>query len=122
MKYMLDTNICIYAITYGELMHGVEKSQSIEKKRIAPTLFLSPITILEYRRFYGKEKLLANHFNLSASQLKVRTVNFQGDKQIISLFRFFGEGLPSYPFYAAPSNSSYSISCIIYKKTINNPE
>lgn len=85
---MLDTNICIYAITYGELMHGVEKSQSIEKKRIAPTLFLSPITILEYRRFYGKEKLLANHFNLSASQLKVRTVNFQGDKQIISLFRF----------------------------------
>lgn len=103
-------------------MHGVEKSQSIEKKRIAPTLFLSPITILEYRRFYGKEKLLANHFNLSASQLKVRTVNFQGDKQIISLFRFFGEGLPSYPFYAAPSNFSYSISCIIYKKTINNPE
>ena len=53
MKYMLDTNICIYAIknkppevirnflqhdpddmcissiTYGELMHGVEKSQAV---------------------------------------------------------------------------------------------
>ena len=72
MKYMLDTNICIYAIkhkpeivikrflahnpdemcisaiTYGELMHGVEKSQSTEKNRIALALFLSPITILEF--------------------------------------------------------------------------
>ena len=70
--YMLDTNICIYAIkhkpeivikrilahnpdemcisaiTYGELMHGVEKSQSTEKNRIALALFLSPITILEF--------------------------------------------------------------------------
>lgn len=69
---MLDTNICIYAIkhkpeivikrflahnpdemcisaiTYGELMHGVEKSQSTEKNRIALALFLSPITILEF--------------------------------------------------------------------------
>ena len=71
MKYMLDTNICIYAITYGELMHGVEKSQSIEKKRITPTLFLSPITILEYRRFYGKEKLLAN-----AGQMPERAVRY----------------------------------------------
>ena len=72
MKYMLDTNICIYAIkhkpeivikrflahnpdemcisaiTYGEHMHGVEKSQSTEKNRIALALFLSPITILEF--------------------------------------------------------------------------
>ena len=72
MKYMLDTNICIYAIkhkpeivikrflahnpdemcisaiTYGELMHGVEKSQSTEKNRIALALFLAPITILEF--------------------------------------------------------------------------
>lgn len=55
MKYMLDTNICIYtikhkpetvvknflkhnpdemcisAITYAELMHGVEKSQAVER-------------------------------------------------------------------------------------------
>lgn len=59
MKYMLDTNICIYAIkhkppeviknflkhdpddmcissiTYGELMHGVEKSQAVERNRVA---------------------------------------------------------------------------------------
>ena len=58
MKYMLDTNICIYAIkhkppeviknflkhdpddmcissiTYGELMHGVEKSQAVERNRV----------------------------------------------------------------------------------------
>lgn len=72
MKYMLDTNICIYAIknkpivvirkllshkpedlcissiTYAELMHGVEKSQSVEKNRIALSLFLSPIQILGF--------------------------------------------------------------------------
>ena len=72
MKYMLDTNICIYAIkhkppeviriflkhdpddmcissiTYGELMHGVEKSQSVERNRVAITLFLSSIEILPF--------------------------------------------------------------------------
>lgn len=72
MKYMLDTNICIYtikrkpdsvirkflahnpeelcisAITYAELMHGVEKSQAVEKNRLALALFLSPITILDF--------------------------------------------------------------------------
>lgn len=72
MKYMLDTNICIYAIkkrpdsvinrflshdpdelcvssiTYGELMHGAEKSQAVEKNRFAVVLFLSRITVLEF--------------------------------------------------------------------------
>ena len=72
MKYMLDTNICIYAIkhrpenvlnnlmthdpaeicissiTYAELMHGVAKSQYVEKNKIALTLFLSPISILDF--------------------------------------------------------------------------
>lgn len=72
MKYMLDTNICIFAIkhnsslviqnllrhdpeemcissiTYAELMHGVEKSQAIERNRVALTLFLSPFTILKF--------------------------------------------------------------------------
>ena len=72
MKYMLDTNICIYAIkhkpdtvikkflshdseelcissiTYAELMYGVEKSMAVERNRIAMSLFLSPITILEF--------------------------------------------------------------------------
>ncbi len=82
MKYMLDTNICIYAIkhktetviknflshvpeeicisavTYAELMYGVEKSMAIEKNRIALSLFLSPLTILEFQASaadeYGK--------------------------------------------------------------------
>ena len=72
MKYMLDTNICICAIkqkpklvianmmahdptdicissiTYAELMHGVEKSQAVEKNRLALTLFLSAIEIREF--------------------------------------------------------------------------
>lgn len=84
MKYMLDTNICIYAIkhkpdtvikrflshdpeelcisamTYAELMHGVEKSMAVERNRIAMFLFLSPITILGFdgqaAEEYGKIK------------------------------------------------------------------
>lgn len=72
MRYMLDTNICIYAIkhkppqviqnflrhdpdelcissiTYGELMHGVEKSQAVERNRVAITMFLSAIAILPF--------------------------------------------------------------------------
>ena len=72
MKYMLDTNICIYvikhkpehvitrflqhdpeeicisSITYAELMYGAEKSQFPDKNKMAVSLFLSPITILEY--------------------------------------------------------------------------
>lgn len=84
MKYMLDTNICIYAIkhkpdnvikkflshdpeelcisaiTYAELMHSVEKSMAVERNRIALSLFLSPITILQFDEYaaeeYGKIK------------------------------------------------------------------
>lgn len=79
MKYMLDTNICIYAIkhkpetviknflsrdpeeicvsvvTYAELMHGVEKSMAIEKNRIALSLFLSPITVLDFHALAAEE-------------------------------------------------------------------
>lgn len=82
MKYMLDTNICIYAIkhkpeavirrfllhdpeeicisavTYAELMHGVEKSMAVQKNRLAVALFLSPITVLDFgagaAEAYGK--------------------------------------------------------------------
>ena len=70
MRYMLDTNICIYAIkhkpeqafkrlqehdpseicissvTYAELVHGVEKSKSIEKNRLALALLLANIEIM----------------------------------------------------------------------------
>lgn len=72
MKYMLDTNICIFvikhkpenvirkfiehepedlcisSITYAELMHGVEKSQAREKNCLAIALFLSPISIVDF--------------------------------------------------------------------------
>ncbi len=82
MRYMLDTNICIYAIkhkpeqvlvklqehdpsevcissvTYAELVHGVEKSQSIEKNRIALALLLANIEIMDFdssaAESYGK--------------------------------------------------------------------
>ncbi len=72
MRYMLDTNICIYAIkhkpeqvfvrlqehnpedvcissvTYAELVHGVEKSMAVEKNRLALTLLLSNIEIMSF--------------------------------------------------------------------------
>lgn len=72
MRYMLDTNICIYAIkhkppqvfahlkahepeeicissvTYAELIHGVEKSAAVEKNRLALALLLSNIEILSF--------------------------------------------------------------------------
>ena len=72
MKYMLDTNICIYiikhqpenvirkfmehepddicisAITYAELAHGVENSQAREKNRIALMVLLSEIQIVPF--------------------------------------------------------------------------
>lgn len=79
MKYMLDTNICIHviknrpetvirnflkhepselcisSITYAELMHGVEKSQDGERNRVAITLFLSPLSVLEFDNYAAEE-------------------------------------------------------------------
>lgn len=79
MKYMLDTNICIYtikqkppaviknflkhdpddmcisSITYAELMHDVEKSKAIERNRAAITLFLSSISILGFDNYAAEE-------------------------------------------------------------------
>lgn len=70
MKYMLDTNICIYiikkkpekvfqrfrmlkagdvcisSITLAELEYGVQKSEYMERNRIALTCFLAPVDIL----------------------------------------------------------------------------
>ena len=72
MKYMLDTNtcmhaikrepdavikkflahnpeeMCISAITYAELMQFIEQSIAVGKSRVAMSLFLYPITILEF--------------------------------------------------------------------------
>lgn len=82
MRYMLDTNICIYAIkhkpekvfqrlqeidpddvcvssvTYAELVHGVEKSAAVEKNRLALSMLLANIEILNFdvdaANCYGK--------------------------------------------------------------------
>ena len=82
MRYMLDTNICIYAIkhkpekvfqklqevdpadvcissiTYAELVHGVEKSAAIDQNRLALSLLLANIEILDFdvdaAECYGK--------------------------------------------------------------------
>ena len=82
MRYMLDTNICIYAIkhkpeqvfmrlqehdpteicissvTYAELVHGVEKSKAVEKNRVALALLLANIEIMSFDSLaaegYGK--------------------------------------------------------------------
>ncbi|SHM92359.1 tRNA(fMet)-specific endonuclease VapC [Caldanaerovirga acetigignens] len=72
MRYMLDTNICIYiikkkpvnvldrlkrldigdicisVITLAELVYGVEKSQNREKNQTALAAFLAPIEILPF--------------------------------------------------------------------------
>lgn len=71
LKYMLDTNICIYvikrrplsvldnfnkfaglmcisSITYAELCHGVEKSAKPEANRDAVEDFISRLVILQY--------------------------------------------------------------------------
>ena len=40
--------ICISSITCSELVYGVEKSQTIEKNRLALSLFLSLIKILSF--------------------------------------------------------------------------
>ena len=74
MKYMLDTNICIYIIkekpkkvlnkfqsleigdicismiTFAELEYGVEKSKYTETNRTALTCFLAPIEILPFNQ------------------------------------------------------------------------
>lgn len=82
MKYMLDTNICIYlikkkpaqvfntfkklavgdvaisAITLAELEYGIEKSKYPERNKIALTAFLAPIEIIPFSEkaatTYGK--------------------------------------------------------------------
>ncbi len=78
MKYLLDTNICIYlikqkptkvlarfstlalsdigisSITVAELEHGVHKSQQQEKNRNALMQFLIPLEIVEFDQAAAK--------------------------------------------------------------------
>ncbi len=86
MRYMLDTNICIYSIkhkpkqvflklqehdpedicissvTYAKLVHGVEKSQAIEKNQLALAILLANIEVLDFdsaaAESYGKNTSL----------------------------------------------------------------
>ncbi len=81
MKYMLDTNICIYiikrkpqvvidrflrtdiseigisSITLSELLYGVSKSSKPEQNQMALTQFMAPLEILPYgddaAQYYG---------------------------------------------------------------------
>ena len=81
MKYMLDTNMCIYiikrkpqgvverflrteisqigvsSITLSELMYGVSKSSKPEQNQMALTQFMAPLEILPYgddaAQYYG---------------------------------------------------------------------
>ncbi len=72
MKYMLDTNVCIHimknkplsvmerfrqhessdvcisAITYAELCHGIDKSRNREQNRLALSVFLAGIQIIPF--------------------------------------------------------------------------
>ncbi len=86
MRYMLDTNICIYAIkkdptkvfeelkkhepeeicisaiTYAELIYGVENSALAERNRIALAFFLANIEIMDFDSYAADEygKICAN--------------------------------------------------------------
>lgn len=79
MRYMLDTNICISVIrqkpesvlrkiqtvnpedvcissvTYAELVHGVEKSKSGDRNRLALSMMLSKIEILDFDAHAAEE-------------------------------------------------------------------
>ena len=79
MRYMLDTNICIYAIkkkpqivieqilkhlndefyvssmTYSELIYGADKSSFPDKNKVAINTLLSNITILDFDSKAGNE-------------------------------------------------------------------
>jgi tRNA(fMet)-specific endonuclease VapC len=79
MKYLLDTNICIYiikkqpisviqhltktsvndigisVITYSELEYGVSKSQHQAKNKIALMEFLAPFSIIPFTEIAGEK-------------------------------------------------------------------
>ncbi|NIR69195.1 type II toxin-antitoxin system VapC family toxin [candidate division KSB1 bacterium] len=88
MKFMLDTNICIYVIkkkprqvldhfqktkpgdvgistiTLSELMYGVEKSQRKRQNRLALLQFLATLEIVPY------DALAAEHYGVIRSELE----------------------------------------------------
>ena len=55
LYFGITDDICVSSITYGELMHGVEKSQAVERNRAAMILFLSSISILSFDSYAAEE-------------------------------------------------------------------
>lgn len=47
--------ICIFSVTYSELLYGIEKSAKPIQNRLALILFLSPISILSYDTAVSEE-------------------------------------------------------------------
>ena len=108
MRYMLDTNICIYAIkhkpetvfqklqntnpedvcissvTYAELVHGVEKSAAVEKNRLALSMLLANMEILD--------------FDVDAADCygKIRAVLKNKPKEVIEILSFDVNAAESY--------------------------
>ncbi len=111
MKYMLDTNICIFiikqkpesviqrfmelkpgdicisSITYAELVHGAERSRGKEKNRLALTTFLSEIPILPFddlaAQTYGRVKAELQREGISFSQLDALIAAHAKSKELI---------------------------------------
>lgn len=48
LKRHKPSEICVSAITYAELTHGVEKSMAVEKNRLALALLFSNIEVLDF--------------------------------------------------------------------------
>ncbi|MBX3043501.1 MAG: PIN domain-containing protein [Candidatus Kapabacteria bacterium] len=97
MRYLLDTNICIYflkgqfnlidtfaskgldkfaisEITYAELVYGAEKSQNIEKNLLVVENFIKSIPILPIfpgLKIYAKEKARLRNLGLPISDFDV---------------------------------------------------
>ena len=48
LKRHKPSEICVSAITYAKLTHGVEKSMAVEKNRLALALLFSNIEVLDF--------------------------------------------------------------------------
>ena len=85
MKYMLDTNICIFIIKQKLFENG--RSQAKEKNRLALTTFLSEIPILPFddlaAQTYGRVKAELQREGISFSQLDALIAAHAKSKELI---------------------------------------
>ena len=58
LKTIHPEDVCISSVTYAELVHGVEKSAAVEKNRLALSMLLANMEILDFdvdaAECYGK--------------------------------------------------------------------